>query len=289
MIAYTLTDKSITVLYNNTPRTVFKTSKEFDTVLTAIRTDDIKLLESIFIADNIADITCGNITLKNNQLLYRNNVVDNYILNRIKEYMMLKLPINHLLEFTNKVYASQSKNTINNLYKFLEYRNMPITANGNFLAYKYVTEDYYSYHSGSEPLISGKRNGQGQIYNGIGETVEMERMYVSDDLTVGCSGGLHVANENYARAYGGKKIVIVEVNPADVVCVPHDASCQKVRTCKYTVIRDYVGKMNDNYNEMETSYPELQSLFNNTTSDIIDDDSEVDEMENEDSDENAGF
>lgn len=288
MIAYTLTDKSITVLYNNTPRTVFKTSKEFDSVLTAIRTNDIKLLESIFIVDHISAITCGNITLKNNQLLYRNNPVDNYIIGKIKEYSAHKLPINHLLEFTNKVYASQSKNTIDNLYKFLEHRNMPITANGNFLAYKGVNENYYSCNAGFEPLISGKRNSEGRIYNGIGEIIEMERMYVSDDLNEGCSGGLHVANEDFAKGYG-KRMVIVEVNPADVVCVPHDASCQKVRTCKYTVIRDYVGKMNDNYNEMKTSYPDLQSLFNNTTSDVIDDDSEVSDLDSSESDENEGF
>ena len=33
--------------------------------------------------------------------------------------------------------------------------------------------------------------------------------------------------------------MIVEINPADVVSVPYDCSCQKLRTSKYKVVGHY--------------------------------------------------
>ena len=38
-------------------------------------------------------------------------------------------------------------------------------------------------------------------------------------------------------------MVIVKVNPKDVVSVPTDCECQKVRTCEYQVIADYEGPL----------------------------------------------
>ena len=66
----------------------------------------------------------------------------------------------------------------------------------------------------------------------------MERCLVSDDFRVHCGAGLHVATLAYAQDYGNSEslIVIVKVNPADVVSVPEDYGCQKVRCCKYEVL-----------------------------------------------------
>ena len=36
--------------------------------------------------------------------------------------------------------------------------------------------------------------------------------------------------------HGGGNLMLVEINPADVVSVPHDCNCQKLRTTKYKVV-----------------------------------------------------
>ena len=41
------------------------------------------------------------------------------------------------------------------------------------------------------------------------------------------------------------KVVIVKVNPKDVVSVPHDCNCQKLRTCAYTVVAEHIGTLGD--------------------------------------------
>jgi hypothetical protein len=41
--------------------------------------------------------------------------------------------------------------------------------------------------------------------------------------------------------------MVVEINPKDVVSVPNDCNCQKLRTAKYKVVDHYKTKLADNY------------------------------------------
>ncbi len=124
--------------------------------------------------------------------------------------------------------------------QFLEYKELPITEDGCFLAYKGVQTDYFS-SSGNvnTKVIQGTVNSSGQIFNGVGEVIEVRRRDVDDDRNKHCSHGLHCGSLDYARGFASK-LVVVKVNPADVVSVPNDCSCQKCRVSKYEVISDFV-------------------------------------------------
>jgi hypothetical protein len=108
---------------------------------------------------------------------------------------------------------------------------MPITTKGTFLAYKGIREDGKDVHSGT-------------IDNSPGQTPTMPRRLVNDDPNQGCSQGLHVGAFEYA-SHWGPRVVLVEVDPADVVSVPADHSYQKCRACKYKVLRDSEGLLQD--------------------------------------------
>jgi hypothetical protein len=75
----------------------------------------------------------------------------------------------------------------------------------------------------------------------------MTRSKVDDDRGRGCSNGLHAGALNYVAGYGslesGDKIVIVKINPADVVSVPSDCNYEKLRTCRYEVVGEYQGEL----------------------------------------------
>ena len=105
---------------------------------------------------------------------------------------------------------------------------MPLTPDGNFLAYKGVTNDFTDRWSG-------------QFDNSVGQTLEMARNGVNDDANVGCSAGFHAGSYEYAKGYasGGGHLMVVEIDPSDVVSVPHDCDCQKLRTSKYKVVGHY--------------------------------------------------
>jgi hypothetical protein len=100
---------------------------------------------------------------------------------------------------------------------------LPITPDGHFLAYKKVKVDYKDCYSGT-------------MDNSVGQVVEMERNRVDDDKDRTCSTGLHFCSREYLNHFGGERVVIVKINPRDVVSIPADYNNTKGRACRYEVI-----------------------------------------------------
>lgn len=151
-------------------------------------------------------------------------------------------PFKPLVKFLGKLMDNPSRRAVNELYTFLEHKSMPITPEGNFLAYKGVTDDFKDFHTR-------------KFSNKIGDVLEMTRNRVCDDANVGCSHGFHAGSYDYAKSYAnnGGNLMVVEIDPADVVSVPTDCSCQKLRTAKYKVVGHYetidAPPMDDGYND----------------------------------------
>jgi hypothetical protein len=116
-----------------------------------------------------------------------------------------------------------SKRAVTELYGFLEKNNLPITPDGSFLAYKRIRQDYKDVYTGT-------------MDNSVGKVVEMERNRVDDDQNRTCSTGLHFCSHGYLSHYSGERIVIVKINPRDVVSIPTDYNDSKGRACRYEVI-----------------------------------------------------
>ena len=146
----------------------------------------------------------------------------------------------HFEKFWENLEKNPSAKSVEELTQFLDYKELPITEDGCFLAYKGVLSDYYSVHGNtSTKVIQGTVDSNGKIYNGIGEVIEVRRRDVDDDRDAHCSYGLHCGSLEYARGFA-TKIIVVKVNPADVVSVPSDCSCQKCRVSKYEVVSDFI-------------------------------------------------
>ena len=144
------------------------------------------------------------------------------VVDRILQFMAAGRPVKPLATFLARLMANPSFNSRQQLYSFLEAINMPITENGTFLACKGVTADYTDVHTGS-------------YVNKPGFVHVMDRKLVDDNPNNHCSAGFHVGAWEYARSFGAH-VMLVEVDPADVVSVPADYNAQKCRTCKYKVL-----------------------------------------------------
>lgn len=180
-----------------------------------------------------------------------------------------------LVKFLAKLMMNPSSRAINELYNFLEHKNLPVTENGNFLAYKGLTHDYWSRHNGRVKLLKGRANENGQIFNGVGEEIQIPRNQVDDNKENHCSYGLHAGSLEYADGFRcGGKLVIVEIDPADVVSIPSDCDGQKLRTCRYKVVGEYEGALTNAYYE---------SNFRTENDDLVDD--EFDSFFTDDNDE----
>jgi hypothetical protein len=134
-----------------------------------------------------------------------------------------------LFRFHERLSRNPSFRSVQQLFKFLNHANIPFTKDGCFLAYKSVRSDYKDVHSGSWDNRPGAVN-------------EMPRNQISDDPNHACHEGFHVGALSYARSFSGSKMVVCKVDPEHVVCVPYDASQEKMRVCKYKVIGEWSGQ-----------------------------------------------
>lgn len=227
------TDESITAVIDGIPKTMSCNHPSFTEALTCLATGDTDTLDSLFdVSESItrkfnAD-NVGGVEITDGVIYYQGEPVHNYVVDRIFDFMDEGLPFEPLANFLNKLMANPSRRAVEELYKFLEHKHLPICEDGDFLAYKSVREDYYDHHSG-------------KFFNGVGEVLEMPRNAVCDDADVGCSYGFHAGSYEYASTFGGggSRLVIVKINPSDVVSVPKDCDCQKLRTARYEVVKDF--------------------------------------------------
>jgi len=238
-IPYIITNNSITIVFDGISHTLNDGHPNYGAVRQAIidrQFDKIPTL--VDIPKAIRQYSHGNIEIKDGAIKYAGQPVHNYVCDKIFSFMKEGLPFEPLVAFLNKLMSNPSKRAVNELYLFLEHKAMPITPNGNFLAYKSVDSNWRDHHTGT-------------FDNSIGKTLEMVRNAVCDDADVGCSSGFHAGSLEYASSFGGgdKRLVIVEINPADVVSIPKDSNCQKLRTCKYKVVSEYTEKLPDHYTE----------------------------------------
>ena len=199
--------------------------------------DGATLEKLMSVKETIVKFAHGKITVSDNEVLYDGKPVHGFVVSRILEFAKNGLPYQPLVKFLDRVRLNPSARSVEELYKFLEHRKMPITPDGTFLAYKSVRADYTDHHTGT-------------IRNKVGDSpTRLERNQVDDDATRGCSYGYHVGSLEYAQSFGSgeRHLMIVEVDPADVVSVPYDCNCQKLRCTWYKVIAEFQHVLDDNY------------------------------------------
>lgn len=186
----------------------------------------------------------GLVKVREDMLFYNGEPIQNSLADRVMMMMRQDFPFKPMLKFLANILENPSNRAVQELYTFLEHKNLPITEDGCFLAYKAVREDYTDKWSGT-------------FNNSVGLTVEMQRRKVDDNCNNGCSDGLHVGALDYVESYRNPddKIIVVKIDPRDVVSVPTDCECQKVRCCKYQVVSDYTGELKEVVHSSEDASP----------------------------------
>jgi hypothetical protein len=139
-----------------------------------------------------------------------------------------------LVAFLEKVWTNPEKHSREQLYRWLAKHEFSIAEDGDFYAFKGIREDGLSSSSG-EAIVNGVFV-RGRIPNKPDTIIEMPRSKVNHNPSQGCSTGLHVGSWSYASSFGPVHLLI-KINPRDVVSVPTDCSDQKVRVCRYRVVK----------------------------------------------------
>ena len=231
MNPYILTDESLTVVIDGKAHTMNHDHPAWQQANAALQDEDWDRLSNLFEVDKAVDDYFdaeAQIEVKDGGVLFEGEPVHNLVVERILGFMRKGLPYKPLVKFLGKLMDNPSRRAVDELYSFLEHKNMPITAEGNFLAYKGVNDDFTDKWSR-------------QLDNSVGQVLKMRRGGVCDDARHGCSSGFHAGSYDYAKGYAsnGGNLMVVGINPADVVSVPYDCECQKLRTAEYKVVGHY--------------------------------------------------
>ena len=168
----------------------------------------------------------SDVDLVGSQLFYKGEVVSGLLGERIIKMANLGLSVDSLIAFLGNLQDNPSSRAVEELYGFLESSKLPITDDGHFLAYKSVKQDYTDHHSG-------------KIDNSVGQVITMVRHKVDEDKDQTCSYGLHFAAHEYAEGFGcSGRMMVMKINPRDVVSIPSDYNNQKGRCCRYEVLEE---------------------------------------------------
>lgn len=237
MGTFVTADGTITMVIDGGSHSIHRTHPAYRRAYEAYKKKDgktfIECLDGSKAFGNYVNSTVNNgkVTVVDGQVYYNGKVLHDCITERIKEMMVEGVDFEPMIKFLENILSNPSYNSQKQLYNFLSHKNLPITDDGCFLAYKTIRSDWYDKYSGT-------------IKNSIGSVVEIDRSQVDDDPNSHCSHGLHVGALAYAGPGGwyntsGDRVIIVKVNPRDAVAVPGDHSCQKLRVCRYTVLCEY--------------------------------------------------
>lgn len=220
---------AITMVIESKTYAIDPSDKNYNEIREAIKLKDLELLKDLVAqADKLKSYVKGDVEIKDGLIYYKNNVVDNVLVDKIIAMRSEGFDIDPMLAFLNNLMLNPSRTAVQELYLFLQGSNLPITPDGHFLAYKRVDENYKDYHTGT-------------MDNSLGKILEVLRNQVDDNRDRTCSYGLHFCSLNYLKSFnsGQGHIMILKINPKDVVSIPSDYENTKGRTCRYEIIGEH--------------------------------------------------
>ena len=247
------TDGFLTIVADGVQHTVLASNPMFASAVSAFQSKDWDALMLVIDPTrkfNNLYAKYEQIEVKDGSVFVSGDVVRSIVADRIINFLADGIDCLPIFKFITRLHLNPSKRAVDELYTFLEHKHLPVTETGTFLAYKAVRQDFTDKHTG-------------KFDNSVGNLLEMPRNKVDDDKNVGCSYGFHAGTLKYASEFasGNDKLVLVEIDPADVVSIPTDCQYQKLRTARYKVVAEYERPLEEHVYE---------SRFNTENDDDVD-------------------
>ena len=239
------TDGFLTVVVDGKQHTILASNPLFASAVSAFQIKDFDaLMLALDPSRKFLNLYAKyeQIEVKDGTVFVDGDAIQSVVADRIINFLADGVDCLPIFKFITRLQLNPSKRAVDELYTFLEHKHLPLTETGTFLAYKAVRNDYTDKHTG-------------KFFNGVGEVLSMPRNKVDDDKNVGCSYGFHAGTLRYASEFacGNDKMVLVEIDPADVVSIPTDCEFQKLRTCRYKVVAEYERPLDEHVYESRFS------------------------------------
>jgi hypothetical protein len=200
----------------------------------------LRLMETGHTIENWSE---GDFEFVDGFLFYDGEPVRKVITQRILQMKKEGWDHNPMLKFLTNLYENVSHRAVNEFYDWIQHKGLAITPDGYILGYKGVKV----YEGVDQDDLNGNALTEGDLVdkytgcshrNNVGDVVTMKRRRVDDNCNNGCGSGLHAGTYEYASDWAGQggKVVLVKIDPRDVVSIPTDCDFQKLRCSQYEVV-----------------------------------------------------
>lgn len=271
--------KSVTITARGrAAKTIREDHPNFKQIVRGLVEDDIEtdaLYELFDVQKRVVDELqrlSERITYRNQKVYFDGDEAHSKLAEQVKALVIKGLDVTPVVSFWEKVAANPSENSKEQLFTFIDNHQITIFPDGDFVGYKGCNRKgdiLYSTRAG-HAIVDGV-DVNGYIPNVVGSVIEMPRSEVMDDPHSECNAGLHIGTFAFASDYARHgSMLIVKVNPRDVVSVPHASTGQKLRVCRYTVIDEdirkalqetIVGEDAENLRQIEEVVDDLKAVY----------------------------
>lgn len=232
-VPFLLQGKNIILVIDSKSHTISKdTHMNYAKIVDALKAKDWDALRDLVEPKKaIINFGKGYVTIVDGKVFWKGQPFNNGLADRMISMYQDGFPIDPMIRLMENLMQNPSKRSVDQFYGFVEKNSLPITEDGYILAFKKVRRgDYKDIHSGT-------------IDNSVGQVIEMDRNLVDDNPESHCSSGLHFCSESYLNNFGSGSdpVMIMKINPADVVSIPTDYNGAKGRCCKYEVVAEVDG------------------------------------------------
>lgn len=237
-------DNQWTVVIEAQPYLFDHTHPEYDGLVECVKVgDSVSFLEMVTVGTAIENWSEGNFEFKDGFLFFEGEQIADQPTDRIISLIRNGWAVAPMLAYLTNLYDNVSKRAVKESYTWCSHKGLPISDDGMLMGYKGV-----AVYDGPDCLDkNGRALRKGDsvdrftgnsFRNNVGDNPNMKRRQVCDDMTKGCSQGLHIGTYDYAVGWAGHngRVVLVKFNPKDIVSVPSCCKFQKMRVSDYVVV-----------------------------------------------------
>lgn len=239
-VAYIVKESGVTLFKDGRQFSAPSDFWSFNRIIEKIKNQNFDGIEELFntkeavetvqkeVSADLGQTLGEEVRIVNGEVFVGNKKVYNSVTQRLVKMLAGGFDIKPLSNFLKRLLKNPSRTAIQECYPFMEKADVTIDEEGYIIAYKKVRNDYFDIYSGT-------------VNYNIGNIVEMPRNEVDDNRSNLCSDGLHFCSFSYLGHFGssmssGNRVLIVKVDPADVVSIPADYNDAKARACRMEVI-----------------------------------------------------
>ena len=220
---------SITLIIDGIPKIIPNDDPRFDSIVNALRERDYQAVAHKALVELPKALAqFGAVSIYGGHVVANGEELHGFLVDTIIKAVEQGLPLEPLGMFQANVLENPDPRARADLYEFCAKSGLPITDDGQIIAYKIIAENYHDIYSGT-------------VDHSVGLTVSMPRDQCDPDPGKTCSTGLHFCSAAYLPHYGtgkGSRIVLVKVHPRDVTAFPTDYNNAKARCCQYQVVQE---------------------------------------------------